>query len=196
MTRKFKGRELLVATHNAGKVREYRALLGDHITFKSADDIDMPDVEETGSTYLENAKLKALQGAQFSGLPTLGDDSGFGLDALDGRPGLYSARFVKQNGGIQKTFDALQKELGDKNRTARFYTTLCLAWPDGHFEYVAQEAIGQFIYPSRGTGGFGYDPVFMLDGMDKTFGEISETEKNPLSARGKAAQAMLMKCFS
>ena len=196
MTRKFDGTEILIATHNAGKAAEFQKMLGNTITIKTAADFDLPDVEETGTTYAENAKLKALHGAQHTGLPTLADDSGFGIDALDGRPGLYTARFMKAQGSATQAFDALQKELGDQSRSARFICALCLAWPDGHVEEVQEEVVGQLIYPPRGLGGFGYDPIFMRDGDSQTFGEISSAEKNNKSHRGKAVRAMLRKCFS
>ncbi len=195
MTRKFAGKELLVATHNSGKASEFQKILGPHITVKSASDFNLPDVEETGTTYHENARLKALHGAQFSNLPTLGDDSGFEVDALDGKPGLYTARFIKAQGSADQAFASLQTELGDKSRVARFVCCLCLAWPDGHVEHVKEEVVGHFTHPPRGDKGFGYDPVFMPQGYDVTFGELSHEVKNKISHRGRAVQAILKKCF-
>lgn len=196
MTRKFDGHELLIATHNAGKATEFQKILGDKITVKIADDVDMPDVDETGTTYAENARLKAVAGARHSNLPTMGDDSGVEIDALDGRPGLYTKRFMQQHANAQETFDVLHAEVGDRSRVMRFMCALCLAWPDGHVEEVQVEVIGQFIYPPRGENGFGFDPVFMRDGDDQVFGELSPYEKNSRSHRGKVIAAMLRKCFS
>ncbi len=196
MTRKFAGSELLIATHNAGKVAEFQKMLGGNITIKMASDLDLPDVEETGTTYLENAHLKASAGAQFSGLPTLADDSGFAIDALDGRPGLYSARFIKKMGSAEKAFAALHEELGDRDRTARFICVLCLAWPDGHYEHVRGEVVGQFIYPMRGRAGFGYDPLFIPENQNRTFGEMTGDEKNIFSHRRQAIEKILQKCFT
>lgn len=196
MTRKFNGTELLIATHNAGKAAEFSKILDDKITIKITDDVDMPETQETGTTYLQNARLKAVAGAQFSGLPTLGDDSGVEFDGLDGKPGLYTKRYIVSQGGPLNAFDTLQKELGDKPRTIRFVCALCLAWPDGHVEEVFEQVAGQFIYPPRGQNGFGFDPVFMRDGDDKTFGQLSPGDKNTRSHRRKAIDAMLRKCFS
>lgn len=196
MSRKFSENELLIASHNAGKIAEFQKILGDQMTIKSASDFNLEDVEETGTTFSENARLKAEYAAKATGLPALADDSGFCIDALDGRPGLYSARVTKKYGGYPQTFEAFHQELGDKPRTARFVCVLALAWPDGHVEEVSGEVEGSFIYPARGLGGFGYDPVFIRKGESKSFGEMSPQEKHQNSHRGNAIQAMLEKCFS
>lgn len=194
MTRKFKGDALLVATHNVGKMAEFRRLLSNTITIKSAGDIDLPDVEETGSTFLENAQLKALHATKFSDMPALADDSGFCLDGLDGRPGLYSARVAKELGGYPETFKAFDQELGEKTRVARFVCVLCLAWPDGHVEYVEGNVQGRFVYPPMGDNGFGYDPVFIPDGYDVSFAQMGDA-KNKISHRALAIEKMLDLCF-
>ena len=194
MTRKFNGQDLLVATHNTSKMAEFRRLLSDTIAIKSATDVGLPDVEETGVTFLENAQLKALHAAKYTNTPALADDSGFCLDALDGRPGLYSARVAKKLGGYPQTFKSFDAELDDKSRVARFICVLCLAWTDGHVEHVEGNVQGQFVYPPLGDNGFGYDPVFIPDGYEMSFAQMGDA-KNKISHRGLAISQMLDLCF-
>ncbi|WP_350335846.1 RdgB/HAM1 family non-canonical purine NTP pyrophosphatase [Coralliovum pocilloporae] len=176
---------LVVASHNQGKVREIRELLAPFsIPVKSAGDLDLEEPEETGDTFEANAILKAEAAAKATGLPALADDSGLAIDALDGDPGIYSARWA----GPEKDFPMAMRTVEEKlqakgaltpeGRTARFVAVLCLAWPDGHHDLFRGEVEGQIVWPPRGEKGFGYDPVFLPEGEDKTFGEMTADEKH------------------
>lgn len=179
---------LIVASHNAGKIREIRDLIGPlGFEAKSAADLNFVEPDETGTTFEENATIKALASAKASGLPALSDDSGLAIDALDGAPGVYTANWAEREDGsrdfamaMQKVEDALQDKGADapEKRTARFVSVLCLAWPDGHVELFRGEVEGHVVWPPRGDQGFGYDPVFQPKGYDTTFGEMSADEKH------------------
>ena len=186
--RKLDNKTLIVASHNAGKIREIRDLIGPlGFEAKSAADLNFIEPDETGTTFEENATIKALASAKASGLPALSDDSGLTIDALDGAPGVYTANWAEREDGsrdfamaMQKVEDALQ-EKGAKTpseRTARFVSVLCLAWPDGHVELFRGEVEGFVVWPPRGGQGFGYDPVFQPKGYETTFGEMSADEKH------------------
>jgi len=183
------GLRLVIATHNPGKLAEMRDLIAPHgIAVVSAGDLGLPEPEETGTTFRENARIKALAAAGTSGLPAFADDSGLAVDALGGEPGIHSARWA----GPEKDFAAAMRTIEDRlrasggtDRRAHFVSALCLAWPDGHVEEFEARVDGTLVWPPRGTKGFGYDPMFMPDGHDRTFGEMSAEEKHGLPPRGK-----------
>ncbi|NUS68918.1 RdgB/HAM1 family non-canonical purine NTP pyrophosphatase [Ensifer adhaerens] len=186
--RKLDNKTLIVASHNAGKIREIRDLIGPlGFEAKSAADLNFIEPDETGTTFEENATIKALASAKASGLPALSDDSGLAIDALDGAPGVYTANWAEREDGsrdfamaMQKVEDALQEKGAQtpSARTARFVSVLCLAWPDGHVELFRGEVEGFVVWPPRGSQGFGYDPVFQPKGYETTFGEMSADEKH------------------
>lgn len=186
--RKFTEKELVLATHNKGKAQEIADLLGVYVEhFYTADELDLPEPEETGSTFIENAVLKARAAAQASGKVALADDSGLAVNALGGDPGIYSARW----GGSKKDFNLamtkVHEALGDKkDRSAYFVCVLALAWPDGHIEHFEGRVDGEIIWPPRGNKGFGYDPVFQPSGYDKTFAEMDAPAKHAISHRANA----------
>ncbi len=185
--RKLEGRELVVATHNDGKVREIAGLIKPYgLIARSAGELRLPEPEETGTTFRENAYIKASAAAKTTGLPALADDSGLCVDALGGGPGVYTADWAEQPDGsrnwlaaMTKVEDALQKVgASDSNqRRAIFSATLCLCWSDGHAEYFVGKAPGSLVWPPRGEHGFGCDPVFKPDGQDRTFAEMPAEEK-------------------
>lgn len=185
---------LLLASNNKGKLRELQAILVDlPLELLSPADLGLTlEVDEDGSTYAENAAKKALAFANASGLTCLADDSGLEVDALDGAPGLYSARYSPKRGATDKDRrQYLLQNLADKPRpwTARFRATVAVAGPEGDLDWAEGICEGQIIPEERGTGGFGYDPIFLLDGMDQTMAELPEETKNRLSHRARAVQA-------
>lgn len=196
--------QLLIATNNSGKLREFRSLLDgiQRISLVSPSDLGITlEVAEVGKTYAENAGLKARAYAQASGLTTLADDSGLEVYALDGAPGLYSARYSPKEGATDADRRAyLLKNLADKPKPwmARFRATLALVTPAGEIQFSEGNCAGEIIPGDRGSGGFGYDRIFLVEGMDKTMAELSEDEKNQVSHRASAVAAgmgMLMKLF-
>lgn len=182
------GKKIVVASHNAGKLREFADLMAPFgFEAKSAKEYGLPEPDETGTTFEENAYIKAFAAAKATGLPALSDDSGLCVDALDGAPGVYTANWAEKPDGsrdfgmaMQKTETALQEVRATEpaQRTGRFVAVICLAFPDGEAEYYRGEAEGTLVWPPRGTLGFGYDPVFLPNGFDKTFGEMSAEEKH------------------
>ena len=198
MTRRFGGGRLIIASHNPGKVREIAALLepqGAEIV--SAAELDLPEPEETGTSFTANARLKAHAAAAAAGLPSLADDSGLAVDALDGDPGIFSARWA----GPEKDFDIAMQIVHDRlasdpNRRARFVCALALAWPDGHDETVEGEVSGHLVWPARGDQGFGYDPMFVADGYEITFGEMDPDAKHAVSHRADAFRKLVAACFT
>ncbi len=191
--RKFTSKTLLVATHNQGKLEEVGDLLNDFgIDVVGAAEKNLPEPEETGTTFVENARIKAHAAAQATGLPALSDDSGIEIDALDGAPGVYTADWAETPNGrdFLMAMTRAQNELEAKNaphpRTARFCCTFVLAWPDGHDEVFAGTAEGHLVWPLRGDQGHGYDPMFQPVGYDQTFGEMDRWEKNRISHRADA----------
>ena len=194
MTRALaKGETLVVATHNKGKLREFADLLAPHgLTAKLAGDLGLPEPEETGVTFEENAAIKALAAATASGMPALADDSGVVVDALGGAPGVYSARWAGEAKdfafAMQRVEDGLRaaNAVTPAERAARFVAVLCLAFPDGTSESWRGEIEGTMIWPPRGTHGFGYDPMFVPEGETRTFGELTREEKHGRSHRARA----------
>jgi XTP/dITP diphosphohydrolase len=180
--------KIVVASHNAGKLREFADLLGPFgLETKSAGEYGLPEPDETGTTFEENAYIKAFAAAKATGLPAMSDDSGLCVDALDGAPGVYTANWAEKPDGsrdfgmaMERTEAALQKAgaSGPARRTGRFVAVICLAFPDGATEYYRGEVEGTLVWPPRGSLGFGYDPVFLPDGYDKTFGEMTAEEKH------------------
>lgn len=198
--RKFTEQELVLATHNAGKAREIADLLGPYVGhFKTAAELDLPEPEETGLTFIANAELKALAAARESGKPALADDSGLAVHALGGDPGIYSARWAVTEDGTRDFALAMQKVeealAGKDDRSASFICALTLAWPDGHVESVEGRANGQIVWPPRGENGFGYDPIFQADGYDITFGEMDPARKHDISHRADAFAKLVERCL-
>ncbi|MEC8197382.1 MAG: non-canonical purine NTP pyrophosphatase, partial [Pseudomonadota bacterium] len=168
MTRKFEGDQLLVATHNAGKLAEITEILAPHgVSVVGAGEMDLPEPEETEDTFVGNARIKAHAAAKATGLPALSDDSGITIDALDGAPGVYTADWAETGNGrdfmkaMTRANDEITAKGADAPRSAQFRCTLVLAWPDGHDEVFEGVMAGELVWPIRGEGGFGYDPVFL-----------------------------------
>ena len=193
MPRHLEPGRLVLATHNPGKVIELAELLGPHgLDVVSAGDLGLDEPEETGLTFVANAELKALAAAKASGFPALADDSGLCVDVLSGAPGIYSARWAGPGKdfsvAMQRVQDALEAE---GPRSAHFVCALSIAWPDGHVETFEGRVDGRLVWPPRGDNGFGYDPMFVMDGKSRTFGEISREEKEADNHRARAfAQLM------
>ncbi|NNE88545.1 MAG: RdgB/HAM1 family non-canonical purine NTP pyrophosphatase [Silicimonas sp.] len=191
--RKFEGDTLLVATHNAGKLKEIADLLGDlGISVIGAAEKGLPEPEEDGITFVENARTKAHAASKATGLPALSDDSGIEVDAIDRTPGVYTADWAETPDGrdftlaMEKTHRRLLNVGAPQPWTARFCCTFVLAWPDGHDEVFAGKAEGHFVWPMRGTNGHGYDPIFQPLEHDNTFGEMDPDLKNKISHRADA----------
>lgn len=192
--RKFQGDRLLVATHNNGKLEEIAALLAPFgISCVSAADMGLSEPEETESTFVGNARIKAHAAAKATGLPALADDSGIEVDGLGGRPGVYTADWAMLPGGgrdfhmaMKRTWAELETVLAPYPRRARFRATMVLAWPDGHDEVFEGKVEGQVVWPLRGAEGHGYDPMFQPDGHEITFAEMDAAEKNRISHRADA----------
>ncbi|MGR6467014.1 RdgB/HAM1 family non-canonical purine NTP pyrophosphatase [Rhizobium sp. PAMB 3182] len=206
--RKLDQKTIVVASHNAGKIREIEDLIGPFgFNASSAAALDFPVPDETGTTFEENAAIKALASAKASGLPALSDDSGLVIDALDGAPGVYTADWAEKPDGSGRDFmmamEKVEQALKDKGaaaneRTARFVSVLCLAWPDGHTEMFRGEVEGEIVWPPRGSRGFGYDPIFKPDGHERTFGEMEADEKHgwkPGDATALSHRARAFKLF-
>lgn len=186
--------KILLATHNMKKREELQRILAPlGVEVVLADDIgcNLRDVEETGTTFEENALLKAVAGCEDSGLPCIGDDSGLCVDALDGAPGVFTARYAGGHGDDNANMNKLLKELEnvpDEKRTARFVSAVCCVFPDGRKINVRGECEGRILTERHGNGGFGYDPIFNSNGLN--FGEISAEEKDSMSHRGKALRLL------
>ena len=202
MTRKFSGDTLLVATHNRGKLEEIANLLEPFgVKVVGAAEMNLAEPEETETTFVGNARIKAHAAAKATGLPALSDDSGIEIDALNGAPGVYTADWAETETGrdfvmaMQRTHDALEDARAPYPRTARFCCTLVLAWPDGHDEVFPGVIPGQVVWPMRGDQGHGYDPIFQPDGYDITFGEMDRWEKNRISHRADAFRKFVAACF-
>lgn len=192
------GGRLVIASHNRGKVREIGAMLAPHgIAAVSAGDLGLAEPEETGASFADNAALKALAAARAAGLPALADDSGLAVAALDGAPGIYSARWAGPGKDFGVAMERVWRELaGREDRRAWFVCALCLAWPDGHTEGFEGTVHGTIVWPPRGERGFGYDPIFRPDGYDITFGEMDPAEKDRISHRAAAFRALVQNCLA
>jgi XTP/dITP diphosphohydrolase len=182
----------VIATHNPGKLRELRELLAPYrIDAISAGDMSLNEPEETGTTFRDNARIKADAAAKASGAAAFADDSGLAVDALDGAPGVYSARWAGPDRNFHRAMETVEQKLRERGATtpdrrkAHFVSALCVAWPDGHVEEFEGRVGGTLIWPPCGDKGFGYDPIFLPDGHARTFGEMPSEEKHGLPPRGK-----------
>ncbi len=189
--RRITGR-IVIATHNPGKLREMRELLAPYgIDALSAGDAGLPEPDESGATFSDNARIKAEAAAKASGLPAFADDSGLAVDALDGAPGIYSARWAGPDKNFRRAMETVEEKLRERGatiperRTAHFVSALCVAWPDGHTEEFEGRVTGTLVWPPRGDKGFGYDAIFRPDGLTRTFGEMPSEEKHGVHPGGR-----------
>jgi XTP/dITP diphosphohydrolase len=183
--------QLVIATHNPGKLAEMRELLAPHgVEAVAASELRLAEPDETGETFRANARLKAVAAATAAQLPSFADDSGIVVDALGGAPGIFSARWAGPTKDFSAAMARIERLLGERGATtadrrkAHFVSALCVAWPDGHVEEVEARVDGTLVWPPRGTAGFGYDPMFMPDGFDRTFGEMTSVEKHGMPPLG------------
>ena len=202
MSRKFSDDILLIATHNAGKLEEMRELLAPFgVSVVGAAEKNLAEPEETEDNFIGNARIKAHAAVKATGLPALSDDSGIEVEALNNEPGVYTADWAETPNGrdfvmaMTKTHDKLKAVNAPHPRRARFCSTLVLAWPDGHDEVFEGKANGSLVWPMRGQIGHGYDPMFMPDGYDITFGEMAFEKKNEISHRADAFAKLVKGCF-
>jgi len=191
LRRSITGR-LVIATHNPGKLAEMRELLAPYgIDAISAGELDLPEPDEDGMSFRDNARIKAEAAAKATGLPAFADDSGLVVDALDGAPGIHSARWAGPEKNFRRAMETIEVKLYERvatapeKRKAHFVSALCVAWPDGHVEDFEARIDGTLVWPPRGDKGFGYDPMFLPDCHTRTFGEMSSDEKHGLPPRGK-----------
>ncbi len=198
MIRRFKGGRLIIASHNPGKVTEIAALLrpfGAGIV--SAGELGLAEPVEDGDSFTANAVIKAREAANAAGLPALADDSGLAVAALDGRPGIHSARWAGPEKDFHAAMARVEEALGDNSdRTARFVCALALAWPDGGLAVFEGNVDGVLIWPPRGQHGFGYDPIFLPDGETESFGEMDPARKHAISHRAAAFARLVAGCFA
>ena len=193
------GPKLVIATHNPGKLREIRALMEPFgIECVGAGELDLPEPEELGNTFVDNAELKAREAADLSGLPALADDSGLSVDALHGLPGIFSARWAEDEEGkrdfgraMERVWREIEAVGEDAGHDAHFVCALSLAWPDGAIESFEGKVHGTLVWPPRGSNGFGYDAMFVASGMDRTFGEIEPADKHAISHRAEAFRKLV-----
>ena len=202
MTRKFDGTRILIATHNAGKLDEMRQLFAPHgVMVTGAAELNLPEPEETETTFVGNARIKAHAAVAATGLPALADDSGIEVAALGNAPGVYTADWAETPNGrdfvmaMTKTQTKLEAVNAPHPRRARFRATLVLAWPDGHDEVFEGRVNGTLVWPMRGAIGHGYDPMFQPDGYDVTFAEMNPDQKNRISHRSDAFGKLIAGCF-
>jgi len=199
MGRKFIYDQLVIASHNLGKIDEITELMAPlGITVRSSVELQLPEPIEDGLTFIENATIKAISASNNTGLPALSDDSGLSINALSGAPGIYSARWAETDDGrdFNVAMERIHNELiKHDDLTAQFTCALALSWPDGHIETFEGILNGKIIWPPRGTKGFGYDPIFQKLGDSRTFGEIEPMEKQNISHRAIAFNKMLESCF-
>jgi XTP/dITP diphosphohydrolase len=188
---------LVIASHNPGKVREIADLLAPHgVEAVSAGALGLPEPEETGDSFRENAEIKALASAQGTQAPALADDSGLVVSALGGDPGIHSARWAGPERDFGQAMARVEQALeGKADRRAHFICALCLAWPDGRAEHFEGRVDGTLVWPPRGERGFGYDPIFLPEGRDETFGEMEPGEKHAMSHRARAFAKLVETCF-
>jgi XTP/dITP diphosphohydrolase len=194
------GEKLVIATHNSGKLREIRALLEPFgIECVGAAELDLPEPEETGVSFVDNAELKARAAADLTGLPALADDSGLCVDALNGDPGIFSARWAEDEQGnrdwlraMSRVWEAIEASGSGASRDAHFACALAIAWPnDGQAEPFEGRVDGTLVWPPRGDKGFGYDPMFVAAGREETFGEMDPEEKHRISHRAEAFKKLV-----
>ncbi len=198
MSRRFTGGKLVIASHNPGKVGEIADLLAPFgAEVISAGDLGLPEPVEDGLTFIANAEIKARAAAEASGLPALADDSGLAVHALDGAPGIYSARWAGPGKDFHAAMRKVEEQLENKaDRSAHFACALSLCWPDGHLETFEGQVHGSLVWPPRGDRGFGYDPAFVADGLDLTFAEMDPEAKHAISHRAVAFKKLVAACFS
>ncbi len=203
MNRRLTEPRLLVATHNAGKLEEMRALLSPYgIEVVSAGELGLAEPEETETSFLGNARIKARAAVAATGLPALADDSGISIDALDGAPGVWTADWAETPNGrdfllaMTRAHDALLASGAPEPWTARFLSTLVLAWPDGHEETFEGRVEGRCVWPPRGVEGHGYDPIFLPDGSEITLAEMDMAAKNRISHRARALAKLVYACLA
>ena len=196
MARLFIGDRLVIASHNQGKVDEITALLAPFaINTIAAGALGIAEPEETGDSFEANAALKAKAAVDASGLPAIADDSGLVVCELGGAPGIYSARWAGPAKDFRVAMQRVHRELGDRDRSARFVAALALAWPDGDLELFRGEVAGKLVWPPRGERGFGYDPIFVPEGGVATFGEIDPAQKHRISHRARAFAKLVDGCL-
>ena len=196
MPRLFTGDRLVIASHNQGKVEEIWSLLAPFaINTVSAGALGIAEPEETGDSFEANAALKAKAAVEASGLPAIADDSGLVVRELGGAPGIYSARWAGPAKDFRVAMQRVHRELGDRDRGARFVAVLALAWPDGDLELFRGEVAGKLVWPPRGERGFGYDPIFVPEGGVATFGEIDPAQKHRISHRARAFAKLVDGCL-
>ncbi|MEQ8246798.1 MAG: RdgB/HAM1 family non-canonical purine NTP pyrophosphatase [Alphaproteobacteria bacterium] len=197
MARRFTEPRLVLASHNDGKLREIRDLIAPlGPTVVSAKELNLPEPDETGDTFVANALLKARAAVAGSGLAALADDSGIEVAALNGAPGIYTARWAGPDRDFMVAMSRVNDEMGDaQDRRANFTAILALCWPDGHCEAFEGKVFGTLVWPPRGDRGFGFDPVFVPDGYDITFGEMDPAVKHTISHRAVAFNKLLDACF-
>ena len=199
----LRGSKLVVATHNPGKVVEINTLIAPYgLEAIAAGALGLPEPDETGTMFASNARIKARAAADAAGLPALADDSGLCIDALDGAPGIFSARW----GGTSKDFSAAMERVNRElelrgarlpsDRAAHFVSALCLSWPGGEDQVFEGRAFGEVVWPPRGNLGFGYDPIFVPDGYKQTFGELDAATKDRISHRARAFDKFMRACLS
>lgn len=202
MMRKLTGGKLLIATHNAGKLEEMVQILTPFgVEVVGAKELDLPEPEETETTFVGNARIKAHAAAKATGLPALSDDSGIEIEALGGAPGVYTADWAETSNGrdfhmaMEKSYRALEQANAPSPRKAAFCCTLVIAWPDGEDAVFEGRVEGTFVWPMRGKDGHGYDPIFQPDGHEITFAEMTPEAKNRISHRALALNKFLSHCF-
>jgi XTP/dITP diphosphohydrolase len=196
MPRHFTDKKLVIASHNQGKAKEIAELLEPFaIEIISAGTLGLPEPEETEDSFIGNAKLKALAATRACGLPALADDSGLCVDALDGAPGIFSARWAGPSKDFGAAMDRVLKGIDGKPRGAHFVAALALTWPDDHCEVFEGKVFGKLAEAPRGTRGFGYDPIFVPDRYAMTFGEMEPDEKHRMSHRAVAFRMLVDGCF-
>jgi XTP/dITP diphosphohydrolase len=198
MARRFAGKQLVIASHNSGKARELADLLAPYdVEAVAASALDLVTPDETGATFLANAELKSLAAARSAQMPALADDSGLVVPALDGAPGISSARWAGPKRDFAQAMARVERELADQDdRLAHFVCVLSLAWPDGHVESFEGRADGVLVFPPRGSKGFGYDPIFQPVGYQVTYGEMEPSAKHAISHRADAFRKLIAACFT
>jgi len=198
MARRFVHPKLVIASHNSGKVREIAELLTDfQVNIVAAADLELQEPVEDGASFIANAEIKALAAVAATGLPALADDSGLCVHALQGQPGIYSARWAGPDKDFHSAMALIEQKLaGRSDRSAHFTAALTLAWPDGHCESFEGRVDGTLIWPAIGDRGFGYDPMFQPDGYDITFGQFDPARKHQISHRAHAFRKLVASCFA